>query len=580
MEEAYQKMERTNLQIRSQYDNLLRKFDELSQHVKSEKDPAKSAKVPDARARAVSRSELESRIVREVVGAETDLEPLESLELQQEPGSPRQSRSGAEGVVRRGTTETSAEPLFQPSPPSPDSTTRSRMDRIGAGAQGTGGRTSPDQQPAVGARGADRRMLPESATAEGDSSQKHTAKVQFGEGLEFNSDDGEFSLQFHNLTQVEYRGFPTGNQGFLQSQFFIPRQRWYFTGDLTKDVGFYTDINRGYGTLDLLDAFLTLRFSDKLRLRLGRMKTPYLYEYFSIAEGDLIAPERSLFAGNLSLNRQIGAMLLGDLLDNRVTYAVGAFNGPRRSFQDFNSAKDLIGYFNTRPFLKSERFKALNYLNLGGSFDVGYQDNAPPQPIFFQTANDQTPNNSLSLSPTFLSLNKNAIELGERMQWAAHAVWFYKSFFLMTEYGGVRQGYGTISGSSSTPVNFEGFMVHASYFITGEELTRRVNVVKPKRDFNFDVFKGGSFSPGAIELQARYSLLDVGQNIFSGGFADQNLWSNHASIVDVGANWYLNFYTRVFLDWQHAMFGSPVAMGPGKFSSATDLFWLRLQIFF
>ena len=45
------------------------------------------------------------------------------------------------------------------------------------------------------------------------------------------------------------------------------------------------------------------------------MKTPYLYEYFSIAEGDLIAPERSLYAGNLAGNRQVGAMFLGELFE-------------------------------------------------------------------------------------------------------------------------------------------------------------------------------------------------------------------------------------------------------------------------
>jgi phosphate-selective porin OprO/OprP len=51
----------------------------------------------------------------------------------------------------------------------------------------------------------------------------------------------------------------------------------------------------------------------RLRFRVGRMKTPYLYEYFSIAEGDLIAPERSLYAANLTGNREIGAMSSTDL---------------------------------------------------------------------------------------------------------------------------------------------------------------------------------------------------------------------------------------------------------------------------
>ena len=59
-----------------------------------------------------------------------------------------------------------------------------------------------------------------------------------------------------------------------------------------------------------------------------------------------------------------------------------------------------------------------------------------------------------------------------------------------------------------------------------------------------------------------------------------NLWTNHAATTDIGLNWYLNFYARIYLDWQHAMFGNQVSVAPGRFSSTTDLFWLRFQIFF
>ncbi len=341
-------------------------------------------------------------------------------------------------------------------------------------------------------------------------------------------------------------------------------------------------INRGYGSLDLLDAFITLRLADNaLRLRVGRMKTPYLYEYFSIAEGDLIAPERSIFASNFALNRQIGFMFLGELFKDRLSYAAGLFNGPRRSFQDLNSAKDIIGNITYRPFLHSERFKALKYLNIGGSWDVGYQDNNPPQPVYFETANDQTPNNATSLSPTFLHLNNNVIELGERVQWGAHAVWYYKSFFLLAEYGGARAGYGLVNNNNSVPIDFSGYNVTASYFITGEQVTRRVNMVQPIRDFNFNFLKPGEkFSPGAVELYTRYSTMDIGRNIFTGGFADPNLWTNHVWATDIGLNWYLNFYTRIYLDWQHAGYGNEVNVAPGKFASTTDIYWLRFQVFF
>ena len=65
-----------------------------------------------------------------------------------------------------------------------------------------------------------------------------------------------------------------------------------------------------------------------------------------------------------------------------------------------------------------------------------------------------------------------------------------------------------------------------------------------------------------MEVYARYSTLDIGSNIFTAGFADPNLWTNHAATTDIGLNWYLNFYTRIYLDWQHAMFGNQVSIAP------------------
>ena len=203
-----------------------------------------------------------------------------------------------------------------------------------------------------------------------------------------------------------------------------------------------------------------------MRFRIGRMKTPWLYEYFSIAEGDLIAPERSLLAGNLAGNRQDGAMFLGEIFDNRLGYAGGIFNGPRRSFGDFNSSKDIFFYVNARPFLKTETVPFLRYLNVGTSL-YGGDENNPTQPNSFHTANDQTTAGSepvvASLSPTFLALNNNVTERGERMQWAAHMAYFYESFMLLAEGGGGYQGYA-IDGKTSTRVPFTGWMVQSDVF--------------------------------------------------------------------------------------------------------------------
>ena len=73
----------------------------------------------------------------------------------------------------------------------------SRRSASGFGAQGTEGRVFPPETAAAG-RGKGPRRL---------------ARVEFAEGLELSSPDDEFKLTFHNLTQAEYRGFPTSQQG-------------------------------------------------------------------------------------------------------------------------------------------------------------------------------------------------------------------------------------------------------------------------------------------------------------------------------------------------------------------------------
>jgi phosphate-selective porin OprO/OprP len=51
-------------------------------------------------------------------------------------------------------------------------------------------------------------------------------------------------------------------------------------------------------------------------------------------------------------------------------------------------------------------------------------------------------------------------------------------------------------------------------------------------------------------------------------------------MVDVGANWYLNQFIKVYLDWEHPMFGSPVLSTSGHFRQSNDLFWVRTQLYF
>ena len=64
-------------------------------------------------------------------------------------------------------------------------------------------------------------------------------------------------------------------------------------------------------------------------------------------------PNGRSFGGNMALNRQIGAMCRWEIFDGRAQLCqVASLTGPRNSFQDFNSAKDVIGNVTARPLLE------------------------------------------------------------------------------------------------------------------------------------------------------------------------------------------------------------------------------------
>jgi phosphate-selective porin len=61
-------------------------------------------------------------------------------------------------------------------------------------------------------------------------------------------------------------------------------------------------------------------------LQLGQFKTPYGYEQL-LPDTKVAMVERSLPNDQMTLSRQIGAMLAGSVLDKRLSYAAGLYNG-------------------------------------------------------------------------------------------------------------------------------------------------------------------------------------------------------------------------------------------------------------
>ena len=62
------------------------------------------------------------------------------------------------------------------------------------------------------------------------------------------------------------------------------------------------------------------------KIRVGQFKTPFGFEQL-YSDPRLFITERSLGNDRLTQSRQLGAQVGGDVLDKRLTYAIGLFNG-------------------------------------------------------------------------------------------------------------------------------------------------------------------------------------------------------------------------------------------------------------
>ena len=411
------------------------------------------------------------------------------------------------------------------------------------------------------------------------------SNVKFGPGFEISTTDDEYQLQFHNLTQVDYRGYRNAGEGLSAAganlpttnhdTFLIQRQWNIFTGRLTKDYEYFVATQLTQTSFNILWAWLNVHYDDRLQLKVGRMFTPFTYEYYFISAAWLINPERSLFGNNFNMNNDVGMQAWGQLLKKRIDYAVGIFNGVRAGFIDLKDSKDLIAFMNFRPFLESD-MPLLKYLNVGGSVDTGNEFNLPV-PTTLRTNSNIANDTTTPQGVPFLSFNSNVRESGWRALWDLHMAYYYKHLSLIGEWQSGFQDYALVnSPAARTHLPINGFYVQAGYFLTGENITAR-NVVKPNRDFSI---RKSKFGPGAIELAGRYSLLDINPQVFTAGLADPNLWANRVYNVNLGVNWYLTQYIKVYMGWEHDGFNNPVVFAPGRRQTTADQAWLRFQVFF
>ncbi len=145
----------------------------------------------------------------------------------------------------------------------------------------------------------------------------------------------EVSLSLGGLIQAQGDFGDRGDDRFSDAndRFYLRRARLNASGHFMEDFDFRLEMDlagslgntTGYRA-QMTDGYINWSHYAAANIRAGQFKTPFGFEQL-YADPRLLTIERSMVNDRLTLNRQIGVQLGGDLLDKRLSYAVGSFNG-------------------------------------------------------------------------------------------------------------------------------------------------------------------------------------------------------------------------------------------------------------
>lgn len=369
-------------------------------------------------------------------------------------------------------------------------------------------------------------------------------------GFSLRSADGAFRFRIGGVVQADARAFLENEpSGGTTDNFLLRRVRPVFEGTFAEKFGFLIRPEFGnQGALSLLDGYVEARFAPYFRLRGGKFKAPAGLERLQ-SPSDIAFIERA-FPTQLLPNRDIGFQVAGDLLDNRLGYAFGWFNGVRDNSSadsDTNSAKDFAARVFAHPFRKSEN-TLIQGLGLGIAVTSGDQPGSP--------ASSGLP---AYLSPgqqTFFSYAGGAFASGDRHRWSPQLYHYAGPFGFMAEYAAVSQKV-TRAGVQQT-VDNRAWQIYATWVLTGEDATYQR--VTPRH--GFDPEKGGW---GAFEVGLRVSRLDIDDDAFAGAagtrLADPSASARSATDVGLTLNWYLNRNIKIQTSYDQTRFDGGAAGG-------------------
>ena len=393
--------------------------------------------------------------------------------------------------------------------------------------------------------------------------------VQPGAAPTFSDVNGDFTFKPRGTLQVDYAAYNERAGGYdYNNGTDIRRARFGFDGTFLKNFKYRIEAEYVKGSVNLLDAYIQYLVNPKWTVTVGQHKAPFGLEA-NTSDSFNSFLERGMANnafGAVGAERRVG--ISAGYASDHLHLAVGAF-GTAEGVQRNATTPDEGYGFNGRvvwePIIDTDK---LVHVGVSAFHATNFAANSLTIEDRPNTRVDGGRIVSASITGTGTTGAKSANFVG------AEAALVYGPFSVQGEYGNL--AIERLAGAAD--VNFDGFYVFGSVFLTGESRPFKggtADRVKPFADFNPAEGKWG-----AIELLARYDQLDLSDT-------DLSPLDKKAVSLTGGINWYLNPNLKIIFNYiRFKGENSPLyvlttpAVGAGARTAKGEAFATRVHVDF
>jgi phosphate-selective porin OprO/OprP len=388
----------------------------------------------------------------------------------------------------------------------------------------------------------------EAAAAKAPEPSPYDLHAFWKEGLRVESNDGDFKLRLGGRTAIDHAWYDDDTElqqalGNNQDGIGFRRAYLYMSGLINGWIEYkseYEFAGSQVGFEDVYVGFTKIPY-------LGRVRFGHIDEGFGLelrtSNRHTTFMERALTHAIIP-GTETGVLAKNLVMDDRLFFNIGIFRDTNRGRHSGDGGYNVTGRLVGLP-IKSDDNTDLLHLGISGSH------RNPDGPVRFSSK----PESDLSL---FRYVDTGNILVDDEDLIGLEFAWIHGPLSVQTEY--VLDSVDTQQGGDA---NISAWYAFVSYFLTGESRFYDLGSAtfdRPKVKKNFR--EGG---PGAWEVAARFSSIDLEDNIAHGGKQDD---------ITLGLNWYFNPNTKLMFNYIRALIDHDL------YDGNLDIFQMRAQIDF